>query len=145
MNSPIRTALPANIKTLLREAESALHHSLKDNIEASYRGADGVIDPTAKAMVEHVNCLRSIFGAVEDLLETPPLKCLVGNILHGALMLNLSFSKLCDAANEARGIPLNGYGVDEPLYKYENEDAILDAINAAQVLNDVIADLRGAI
>lgn len=101
MNSPTKTVLPANIKKLLREAESALHHSLKDNIEASYRGADGVIDPTAKALVEHINCLRSIFGAVEDLLETPPLKCLVGDVLHGALMHNLSFSKLCNTANEA--------------------------------------------
>jgi hypothetical protein len=145
MNQPIKTALPSNIKKLLRKAESTLHHSLKENIEASYKGADGSLDPVAMAIVGHINCLQSVFAAVEDLLETPPLKYLVGDVLHGALMLNLSFSKLCGAANEARGTPLNGYDVDEPLYKYEDSLAILNAINAAQVLDDVIADLRETI
>jgi hypothetical protein len=145
MSQPIKTALPAAVKKLLREAESALHHSLKDHIQVSYHGADGILDPIAKAMIEHINCLQSVFYAIEGLLETPPLNCLVGDVLHAALMLNLSFSKLCNAANEARGIPINGYGAGEPLYKFEDGGAILEAINTARVLNDVIADLREAI
>ncbi len=145
MNQPIKTALSANVKKLLREAESTLHHSLKDDIEAAYKDAEGVLDPVAAAIVNHINTLRSVFIAVEYLLETPPLERLAGGVLHGALMLNVSFLRLSSTANDTQGILVNGCGDDEPLYKYKGDGVILEAINAGQLLKDVINDLQGAI
>ena len=142
MNQPIKTAIPASTKKLLREAISVLPQSLTDHIGASCKDAAGNLDPMAEAMAAHINCLRLTLYGIEDYLENDSLKYLVGNVLHGSLMLNLSFLKMCEAANEARGTQLNNRDANEPWYKYKDEGAILEAIEAAELLNDIIADLR---
>lgn len=144
MNQPIKTVLSAEIETLFREAESVLNPSLIDNIKVIYTGKDGNLDPIAEAIIQHINSIRSALNAVEELLKTPVLKRYAGVILYGALLQNLSFSKLCNAANEIKGIP-KCYGVDMAIYTLDDDAAVLEAIDASRRLKDIIADLRVSI
>ena len=144
MNQPIKTALSASIKKLLREAEeNTCSQYLEDDIAEKYADADGVLrDGYAQSIITHLDCLHSMFYAYKQTLEIKTLTCLASDVLDSITLLNKSFLKLCEAANNVRGIPLNGYGVDYPLYLFDDGGPILEAIGRAQEIELILADLR---
>jgi hypothetical protein len=139
-NQAIKTTLPANVKKLLHEAETTLR-PLKNSIEVVYKGVDGVLDPTGKALNEHIDRLQSIFAAVEDSLATV-WGGLVGNALHEALRVNTSLIMLCNDVCGSQGIPFDLGGAGDALYFYEYSGVFLSVMTTARVLSDVIYDLR---
>ena len=116
-----RPIISAETAALLKEAKSLLSPSLVNSIKFSYTGNDGNLDPVAKAVIEHINCLQSVLDAVEKLLETPELKRFVGSSLYGAVHLCIAL-KQCAA-------PIND----------------LEVIAAAEALKDIIGELMVSI
>jgi len=117
MNKPIKTTLSNRTKQLLREAEvNTCSKNLEDEIATKYADADGVLrDNLAQSMIACFAGLRPIFYAYKQTLEIKTLNCLASDVLDSITLLNKALIKISEAANNVRGIPLNGYGVDYPL------------------------------
>ncbi len=106
------TTNPHNIKRFLSEAQNALPHSLKSNIEAA-KGADVAFDVAAPDLLRCIDRLQYIFSEVKvALTRHPPEWRLIGLCLSEAALVNVSLLRLCNSvsATQKAALDLSGGG-----------------------------------